>query len=176
VSSVSISASTSLRLIEGADHVLAERVVDRGLAAHRGVDLRQQRGRHLDEGHAALVAGRGEAAHVAHHAAAERDQGGRALAALGEQHVEDAVERLPVLVRLAVGQHHRCGAHARPFQPGAQALEVERPHHRVGDDRDALRLEVGQDQVGTAEQAAADVNGIGALAERHVQGLHVSAL
>jgi hypothetical protein len=52
-------------------------MIDRGLAAHRGIDLRQQRGRDLDEGHAALVAGGGKAAHVADHPAAERDQGGR---------------------------------------------------------------------------------------------------
>ena len=37
------------RLVERADHVLAARVVDRGLAADRGVDLREQRGRHLHE-------------------------------------------------------------------------------------------------------------------------------
>ena len=108
--------------------------------------------------------------------AAERDQGGGARAALGEQHVEDAGERLPVLVRLAIGQHHRGGAHARVLEAGAQAFEVERAHHLVGDDGDALRLQVRQDQVGAPEQAAADVDGIGALAERHVQGLHVSAL
>ena len=49
VSSVSVSARSRARLVERADHVLAERVVDAGLAAHRGVDLRQQRGRHLHE-------------------------------------------------------------------------------------------------------------------------------
>jgi hypothetical protein len=37
------------RLVEGADHVLAERMVDRRLAADRRVHLRQQRGRHLHE-------------------------------------------------------------------------------------------------------------------------------
>jgi hypothetical protein len=35
-------ADHALRLVEGADHVLAQRVVDRGLAAHRGIHLRQQ--------------------------------------------------------------------------------------------------------------------------------------
>ena len=61
------------RLVEGADHVLAERMVDRGLAADRGVDLREQRRRDLDERHAALIDGRGEAGEVADDAAAQRD-------------------------------------------------------------------------------------------------------
>ena len=61
------------RLMEGADHVLAARVVDRGLAADRGVDLREQRGRHLHESDAALVDRRGESGQVADHAAAQGD-------------------------------------------------------------------------------------------------------
>ena len=73
------------RLVEGADHVLAERVVDRGLAADRGVDLREQRGRHLDERHAALVDGGGEPRQVADHAAAQRDDQRVAPAARLEQ-------------------------------------------------------------------------------------------
>ncbi len=35
------------RLMEGADHVLAARMVDRGLAADRRVDLGEERGRNL---------------------------------------------------------------------------------------------------------------------------------
>jgi hypothetical protein len=59
-----------LRLVEGADHVLAEGMVDAGLAAHGGIHLGQQGGGHLDEGHAALVAGRREAGEIADDAAA----------------------------------------------------------------------------------------------------------
>ena len=75
-------------LVEGADHVLAPRVVDRGLAAHRGIDLREQRGRNLHERHAALVDRRGEAGEVAHHAAAEGDDQGVAAAARRKQRIE----------------------------------------------------------------------------------------
>ena len=53
------------RLVEGADEILAARMVDAGLAADRGVDLRQQRGRAPALGDAALIAGRGEAGDVA---------------------------------------------------------------------------------------------------------------
>ena len=61
------------RLVEGADQVLAERVVDADLAADRAVDLRQQRRRHLDDRDAAQVGRRGEAGDVADDAAADGD-------------------------------------------------------------------------------------------------------
>ncbi|MCY1412695.1 hypothetical protein D9M71_281090 [compost metagenome] len=64
-------------------------MVDPGLAAHRGVHLGQQGGRHLDEVHATLVAGRSEAGHVADHPAAESDQGGAPIMPGLEQTVED---------------------------------------------------------------------------------------
>jgi hypothetical protein len=47
-------------LVEGADHVLAEGMIDGGLAPDRGIHLGQQCCRHLDEGHAPLVGGRGK--------------------------------------------------------------------------------------------------------------------
>ena len=56
-------------------------MVDAGLAAHRRIHLRQQRGRNLDEGHAAQI-GRGRVAgDVADDAAAQRDQRCAAFAA-----------------------------------------------------------------------------------------------
>ena len=62
-----------VRLVERADQVLAERVVDADLAADRAVHLRQQRRRHVHERDAAQVGRRGEAGHVADDAAAEGD-------------------------------------------------------------------------------------------------------
>jgi hypothetical protein len=59
--------------VVGADVVLARRQVDAGLAAVGGVDLGDERGRHLHDRHPALVDGGAEARHVPHHAAAERD-------------------------------------------------------------------------------------------------------
>ena len=57
----------------GAGVVLALGQVDAGLAAVGGVDLGDQRGRHLDDRHAALVEVGAEAGEVADDAAAERD-------------------------------------------------------------------------------------------------------
>ena len=70
--SVSGSATHEQRLVERADVVLAGAEVDRHLAADGGVDLGEQRRRHLDEPDAAQK-GRGDVAgEVADHAAAER--------------------------------------------------------------------------------------------------------
>ena len=80
--------------------VLALREVDAGLAAVGGVDLRHQRGRHLNVAHPALVDGRAEAGQVAHDTAAGRhDQVAPLRTALGEraQHELDPVDRLVLL-------------------------------------------------------------------------------
>ena len=50
------------RLIKGADEILAAGMIDAGLAADRGVHLREQRRRHLHIADAALVAGGRKAA------------------------------------------------------------------------------------------------------------------
>ncbi len=64
-----------VRLMEGADQVLAVTRIDAGLAAHRAVDLRQQGGGNLDETRTALENGRGKAGQVPHRAAAKGDDG-----------------------------------------------------------------------------------------------------
>ena len=58
------------RLPERADEVLALGQVDPGLAADGRVDLAQQRGGHVHDGHAPVVDGGGEPGHVGDHAAA----------------------------------------------------------------------------------------------------------
>ena len=82
-------------LMKRADEILAARVVDAGLAADRRIHLREQRGRDLHEGDAALVTGGGEAGHVADHAAAERDDAGIAREAVGDRARRASARRLP---------------------------------------------------------------------------------
>ena len=65
--------------MEGADQVLAVRRIDAGLAADRGIDLGEERGRDLDEVDAAAQDRGGKAGEVADDAAAEGDD---AIAAL----------------------------------------------------------------------------------------------
>ena len=59
------------RLVEGADQVLAPRRIDRRLAADRGIHLRQQGRRNLNEVDAAHVERRRQAGQVAHDTAAQ---------------------------------------------------------------------------------------------------------
>jgi hypothetical protein len=86
------------RLMERPDHVLARRVVDGRLAAHRRIDQRQQGGRHLNEIDATLVDGRGKSGHVADHTAAEGHDQTPAVETRLQQRIEDAVQAVPGLV------------------------------------------------------------------------------
>ncbi len=60
------------RLLERAHQILALWQIHSSLAAHAGIDHRQQRGGYLDERHTAHVGSRGEASHIAHDAASDR--------------------------------------------------------------------------------------------------------
>jgi hypothetical protein len=153
------------RLVEGADHVLAQRMVDAGLAADRRVHLGQQRGGHLDEVDAPLVDGRRETGHVADHAAAQRHEDCAAVEAMFEQRIEDRVQRPPVLVRLAVGQRHLDDAVGVRLERRAQPGCVQRRHGDVADDRDLAAGDDRGQQVAPVEQALADGDGIAALGE-----------
>ena len=78
--------------MKGAEQVLAMRRVDAGLAADRGIDLRQQRGRHLHEIDAAADDRCGKAGEIADHAAAERDDEIVALDLRRDQRFADLLE------------------------------------------------------------------------------------
>ncbi len=80
------------RLMESADEILAVAGVDGGLAADRGVHLRQQCGRHLDIIEAAPHHGRGESGEIADDAAAERDDKIAALDARGDDGLANLFE------------------------------------------------------------------------------------
>ena len=101
------------RLMEGADQVLALRRVDAGLAADGGVDLRQQRGRHLHEGHAAAHDAGGEARQIADHAAAERDHADRGARAPSREAFAQPGQGREALRRLAGWEDLRAGVEAR---------------------------------------------------------------
>ncbi len=84
-------------LVERADEVLARRGVDGRLAAYRTVDLRQQRGRQLDEAAPAFQDGAGKTGEVADHPSAEREHMVAALDALLEQPVGQSLQFRPAL-------------------------------------------------------------------------------
>ncbi len=162
-------------LVEGTDHVLAERMVDRRLATDGRIDLCEQCRRHLDERHAAQIGRRGETRQVADDAAAERDQRRLALAARAEQLVEQPVERFPGLVCLAITDDDREHLHARGFERALQPRKVVRRDGLVGDDRCPLLRHVPREQCRVVEQVGSDVDRIGAIAEPDGGGQHSTA-
>ena len=89
------------RLMEGADEILAVLRIDAGLAADRGIDLGEERGRDLDEADAAAEDCRGKTGQIADDTAAKGDDAVAALDRGGEQAVADLGELAEALGRLA---------------------------------------------------------------------------
>ena len=95
------------RLVECADQVLALPRVDCGLAADGGIDLRQERGRHLDVIDAAANDRCGKAAEIADHAAAERHDDIAAFDPGRQQIVADPFKKTEALAAFAGRHLHR---------------------------------------------------------------------
>jgi hypothetical protein len=138
------------RLVERANQILAERVIDADLAADRAVHLRQQRRGHVDEGDAAEIGGRGKACGVTDNASADGDDGAASVRARADQRLVDARDRLQVLVPLAVRNQNRL----RAVEGRPEPLAVEPPDDGAGDDEatsaDLLRVEDFRETVSDA--------------------------
>ena len=154
--------------MEDADQVLAVRGVDAGLAADGGIDLRQQRGRHLHEIHAAPHDAGGEAGEIADDAAAERDHHVAAL----QPRRQHAVDHL-LQMRQSSWSFRRPAARPEPrrcLPPPRPAVSVSRWRGGdvvVGDDRGARAGQAAAiSRAGARQQARADQNVVGALAKR----------
>ena len=157
------------RLIEGADQVLPERMVDADFSADRRVDLRQQRRRHVDQRDAAQIRGRGEPGHVADHAAAEREQRRGAIGVGANQRLVDARDILQVLEALAVGDEDRL-AEAGFRQPRS----MQPPDERARDDEPPRRrLDVVEEARQPVEQAVFERDGVAARGRVDVDANHV---
>ena len=165
------------RLMEGTDQVLAERMVDPHLAAHRAVHLRQQRRRHVDERDPAQERRGREAGGVPDDPAAHRDDGAAAIGVGANQRVVDLGNGLEVLVALSVRQEDRLdrAKHALHLGP-VQAPDVRRRHDEppradgmVLKQRWQLVGNAVADQDGRARPAGGDVNANGSA---RVDGSH----
>jgi hypothetical protein len=158
-------------LVKGADQVLALDVIDSRLAADRGVHLRQQGRRRLQETHAPHVAGRREAGDVADHAAAQGDQRRVTAGLHADQLVDDPVPGVRRLVLLAVGND----VDLRPAiaERCAQRAKIQRGHGIVADDQDLAGAEVLAPEPRVAQQSAAEINGVCAGGQAHVDDVHV---
>ena len=127
------------RLIEGADQVLAVRVLMPVLPPTERIDLGQQGGRHLDEVDAAQQRRGGKAGEVADHAAAQRHQRGLAVGPLVEQRVHQPAEGRELLAALACRHGDERCRDAGLVERGGEARAIERRHGLVGHDDDSRR-------------------------------------
>ena len=149
--------------MEGADEILALRDVDRGLAADRGIDHRQQRGRQLHAIDAAHPAGCGESGHVADHAAAERIDAGVAGCPHFRKRGDDAVEVVEGLGALAGRQDQHCELRvwARRPQCRDHRIAIQGGDMFVADHQGVASAQGVRQQGGVAQQAIPDMDGIG---------------
>ena len=83
------------------------RMVDRSLATHRGIDLRQQGRGNLHKAHASHVNRCGKPRHIANHAAAERDDHGTPIQLRAQHGVKNLIECFPRFMRLTIRQNNR---------------------------------------------------------------------
>ena len=144
-------------LVEGADEVLAAGQVHAGLAAHGGVHLGEQRGRHLQEIDTPLVAGGGEPGNVADDPSAERDDDPVACDPPRGQGALDLREGVQGLVLLAIGNDVRIdGGGIR--EGGAQPVEIEGSDGLAGDHEDVPIADVRSEQPSLADDPRPDVD------------------
>ena len=136
-------------LVEGADQVLAERVIDADLPADGAVDLRQERRRHVHERDATEIGRRGESGHVADHAAAECDECRRPIGVRADQRFVDARDGLKLLEALAVGHDDWLGALERLGESAA----VKPPDERDSRPQTAARAAGARPAAGRAARA-----------------------
>ena len=161
-------------LIESADHVFAERVVDGGLAAHGRIHLRQQRGGHLNEAHAALIARGGKAGQIADNAATERDQRRVAPVRFFQQRRKHLLQHRQRFVLLTIGKDHLIHHDAAPLQHLPDALQIERRQGLVGDQHRLLTRLQRHKRSRIVKQSGGDGNRVAALPKRYSNSLHVA--
>ena len=162
------------RLIKGADQILGAPMVQAGLAAERRVNLPDHGSRHLHDGEAAHICGRGEASQVADHAPAQRENRTLAREPGLDHRVEHALVSRQRLARLAGGNLDHRGVKPGLHHRIARALAVERGDVTVGDDRGASRCNPGlaRQVAEPVQQSGADMHRMGVRAEFYAAKLY----
>src|SRR2546428_359159 len=149
------------RLVEGADQVLRRRVVDRGLAADRGVHLGEHRRGKLDEVDAAHVGRRDEPGDVAHGSPAEGEHRGGAVEPGGEQRVPAARGHGERLRGLALGHLDRRHHEPRALEAPPDGLAVQTQDRGVADERrSGAHAELREARAHRVERAGLDHDAI----------------
>ena len=162
------------RLMEGTQEIFPLADVDPGLAADRGIDLRDDGRRHLYEGDTAVENGGDEARQIPDHAATQRDDQ-RLPVMSGADHFPAECFRLDHRFRrLASGDRVQGRVETGSFQGFHQGTGVKSSHRVVADNRRAQAGDPGLIErfSGLAEQAGFDEDRVGAVSEIDVDGRH----
>ena len=156
------------RLVEGANKVLAGGRVDRGLAAHRRIDLGEQSRRHLHEPATTPQDAGGKAGQVTDDAAAQRHHRIAAFDSQLQQALGDLGERRPVLAGFPRWQHDFVDRDAGGRQPGGKGRQVQRRNMSIGYQRQpAPRRQRPEQRRRIGQQPRRNMDGVGTIAEGH---------
>ena len=146
-------------LVESADEVLAERMVDSHLAADGRIHLRQQCRRHMHEADAAKPGGGGKARDISDDTAADGDDGDGSVGGRLRQRIVDEPDRPDRLRPLPV----RHEAVSGEGEGGADPLAVRPPDGWTRDDEPrAVAAGLGDPAVQMFHRTRTDANPVGA--------------
>ena len=151
-------------LVERANQVLAQRVIDPYFAPDRAINLREERRRYVHHWYAAQICSGGKSGDVANDTTPERDDGCRAVGVGAHQRIVDLSDGLEVLVALTIGDEDRL-----LFDRAGNRTPVQTPDRRARDDEPASRSgNAVEDRRDPASPARLDVHPITGRARPHV--------
>ena len=116
----------------------------------------------MHKGDATLVAGSGEAGHIAYDSPAERHDRAITAKTIRDQNVQNPRDVRQYLVRLTVRQDDLNDS-ARP-KGGRKSIQVKRRNRRITNDQHIARRDMLSQKIGPREQALADQNRIATTA------------
>lgn len=133
-------------LVKCANQIFPCSVVDGRLASHGRVDLSEEGGGQVHEGHAAQESGRGKAGQVSNDTAPQREDGRLAINAPGQGFVVDRLEMSGRFCRLARGQDDRFDGPACLLESGYQWRPVVGSYVFIRDQQTPTGPQVGRCQ------------------------------
>src|SRR5262245_46084529 len=155
-----------LRLMKDAQEVLAMAGIDPGLAAHRGIDLSQQRGRYLHEIHAAPNDASGKAGKISDDASAECNHRIAPLKARGKDLIDHFLQGVKALCLFSRRQNDWLKTESARSEAGGKGIEVRSRDIPIADHgRSYARHALADFLPGAGKQAGPDSDLIGARAQ-----------
>ncbi|MDO8547644.1 MAG: hypothetical protein Q7R68_09835 [Nitrospirales bacterium] len=127
-------AQYQLGLIERPNQILAQWMVDAGLASNAGIDLRNKGRRHLHKRDAAQIDGGCEAGEIADYPAPQCEEHGFAFVPTTDKLIEDGGHPSQRLGSLTVGEAYDARPEACGLEAARQPGTIEAMNHSVGDD------------------------------------------